>query len=228
MPACCSGCAGASLKAEGAGMHQVQVREGLYLFARPSTSAKVLGVVPNGTRVSRIVPAANGFARVYDPRRRVMGYLPASLLTKVGDGAGDISKIPFKGQGFYESTGSEVAVRAKPEISSPAYGAGSNAIGYLYPGDVVQADGKTQVSGPNTFAAVVTVFGPGWVSTSYLQPTDKTQISGGGPQGGGGGPAPGPGPAPQGGLAEESVFGSGWTLAGGLLLLAVAIYFVAK
>lgn len=141
------------------------------------------------------------------------------------EGAGAISQVPFKGAGFYESTGSDVAVRSQPIVSVPW---GGNVLGTLMPGDVVKASGLTQTGAGVEFAEVSSVFDvtgkPSWVATMYLQPSAKTQISGGG---GGGAPAPGPND-PGTGLAESSLFGSGWMVAIAVLLIAVAIYFIAK
>lgn len=136
------------------------------------------------------------------------------------EGAGAISQVPFKGAGFYESTGTDVAVRSSPQVTTPW---GANVKGTLMPGDVVQADGTTTTTGGITFARVMSVFAkePVWVATMYLQPSSKTKISGGGglpekPVNGGAS------------LGEESFFGSGWGIALGLIVLAVAIYFIAK
>lgn len=143
-----------------------------------------------------------------------------------GEGAGAISSVPFKGQpGYYESTGSDVAVRSKPQVSVPW---GENVLGTLQIGDVVNASGQTQTSGGIEFAEVVSVFDvsgkASWVATMYLQPSQKTKISGGG-----GAPGPVPGPDPnQPGLAETSVVSTGLGLFIGLVLVAVAIYFIAK
>lgn len=144
------------------------------------------------------------------------------------EGAGAISAVPFKGAGFYESTGTDVAVRNKPEVSQPWQ---ANVLGTLQTGDVVQASGLTQSSGGIEFAEVSSVFDvagkPSWVATMYLQPSDKTKISGGG-----GGPVlnlPAPNEGGDGSkLAEGSIFSSGLGIAFGLLLVAVAIYFIAK
>ena len=142
------------------------------------------------------------------------------------EGAGAISQVPFKGAGFYESTGTDVAVRSKPEVTTPW---GANVLGTLITGNVVKASGLTQTSGGIEFAEVSSVFDvsgkPSWIATMYLQPSAKTVLSGGG-----GGADPGP----QGGggdgseLAESSIVSSGAGLAVGLILVAVAIYFIAK
>lgn len=143
--------------------------------------------------------------------------------TARGEGAGAISQVPFKGAGFYESTGTDVAVRSKPMVSVPW---GENVLGTLNTGDVVKASGLTQSSGGIEFVEVSSVFDvkgkPSWVAAMYLQPSSKTQISGGG----GAGPELGKGGGGE--IAESSIFSTGIGIAFGLLLVAVAIYFIAK
>lgn len=241
MAACSTGCGGCTLNGKGAGtMHQTTIP--LYVFAGPSTKSKILGVVPKGSLLSHIGLEANGFVAVRDARTRRGGFIARQYLesagkvshgapfgfSRGGGDAGALSTVPFKGAGFYESTGDTVAVRSAPQVTDPWSG---NVKGVLNIGDVVEASGKTVVSGPNTFAEVGSVFGPGWVAVQFLQPSAKTKVSGGAPVPGGGGAGPAPAdvpPADQTTLAEGSVLKSKWALAGGLLLLAVAIYFVAK
>jgi len=157
-----------------------------------------------------------------------LSYLAARNVQKRtarGEGAGAISQVAFKGAGFYESTGTDVAVRSKPMVSTPW---GENVLGTLNTGDVVKASGLVQSSGGIEFAEVSSVFDvqgkPSWVATMYLQPSSKTKISGGG----GAGPDLGGGGGGGGELAEKSIFGGGIGIAFGLLLVAVAIYFIAK
>jgi hypothetical protein len=153
----------------------------------------------------------------------------ARSFTSKKEGAGAISQVPFAGAGFYESTGSDVAVRSQPIVSSPW---GQNVIGTLQIGNVVKASGLVQSGGGVDFAEVTSVFDvagkPSWVATMYLTPSKKTEISGGGGGGGGGGDQPPTVDPSKTGLAESSIFGGGWALAVAIILIAVAIYFVAK
>jgi hypothetical protein len=203
---------------------------GAHFWDRPSTSGTKLAAVPFGARVNRIGPARNKFEHVIYQGR--IGYVAEPFVRPVDAGA--ISTVAFAGAGYYASTGSDVAIRSAPQISSPAFGAGSNVVGLLQLSDRFEATGEVT----NGFAKGGSQKGVGWVSTLYLFAEDPAMREKAGPA-----PSivPIPTPAlptpPRGvipepkekiDLVEEKITKSPLLLAGGFLLLAVVIYFVAK
>lgn len=67
------------------------------------------------------------------------------------------------------STGSDVALRRDPLISSPAFGDGSNVIELVGKGDIIDGTGRVQ----DGFAYVTHRLSgePGWMSVLYLTPS---------------------------------------------------------
>jgi hypothetical protein len=211
------------------GTYVVNAQGGLWLRDGPGTDQPEILLLPNGATVDTDANGTeqNGFASVF--YGNVAGWSSIKFLSPVSKNP--VATVAQGDQllpGFYEITGQDVALRMGPEISEPAFGGGSNVIVTSNKGEVVDLEGQQE----NGFAYVMYKGQTGWMSMRYLVGTQSPPTEAG-PLAGR--PTPvavvqpkEPAPVPQETIQTEVGKVSAPVVAGGLALLALAIYFVAK
>jgi uncharacterized protein YraI len=192
----------------------------LWLRKGPGTNFEQLALMPQNATFVADGNEQNGFASGHFGQ--VAGWASVQYLGPLGQGVPQAQATPEAIQLASQLviTGEGVALRSAPEISSPAFGVGSNVVTMTTRGAIVQ----NQDDQKNGFEHITYNGQDGWLSLNYLAPkgTPLAPIQGV-PQV----PVKGVTPEPPKVQTEIGAVGGG-VAAVALIGVAIAIYFLAK